>query len=79
MNSNRNNKKTSIKVDNNLIGHDFHRYILNFQANVGIAKNGGSVYNLNHQEHLKRLVNDVNILSTTESIRVALSEPFFKN
>ena len=79
MNSNNKNNKTTTKENFNLLGHNFHRYILNYQANIGFAQKGGAKHSSDNQEHLKRLVSDVNILSPKENIQVVFAEFLFGN
>lgn len=71
------NKKTQTKTLS-LIGNENHTQILEFQAKYAIAKRGGS-YSLNTDTHNKRLVNNLNLLSTNEKRALIYTEIIFNN
>lgn len=78
MNSNK-QFKTIIPVSDNLIGNEQYRYFINLQAAYGIAQRGGVKYPLLNTAHQKRLVSDVNLLSSNERRQLIFSEVIFSN
>ena len=75
------NKYTSTKtiITTNLIGETKHRNFLDLQAAFGIAQRGGVLFPAFDQQHSKRLVSDINILSQAENRQLIFSESVFSN
>ncbi len=71
------NKKTQTKTLS-LIGNENHTQILEFQAKYAIAKRGGS-YSHNTNAHNKRIVSDLNLLSSYERQVLVYNEIIFNN
>jgi hypothetical protein len=78
MNSNK-NSNIKIVVAQNLIGENSHRNFLKLQATYGFAHRGGVSFPFPSQSHSKRLINDVNILTSTENKQLVFSESIFSN
>lgn len=78
MNSPKHTSAKTITITN-LIGETKHRNFLDLQAAFGIAQRGGVVYPSFDQLHSKRLINDVNILSSSENRELIFSESIFGN
>lgn len=70
---------TKINSTTNLIGEDNHRYFLELQATFGVAQRGGVKFPFPNEAHIKRLVSDVNILSSQEKKQLIFSEVIFSN
>ncbi len=66
-------------VSSNLIGELQHRHYIRLQAAYGVAQRGGVVFPLYEEKHNKRLVSDVNILSSREHRQLVFSESIFSN
>lgn len=78
MNSNKQTKSINTTTTN-LIGNEQYRYFINLQAAYGIAQRGGVKHPLLNKAHQKRLVSDVNILSSLENRQLIFSEIIFSN
>ena len=78
MNSNKYNQTTT-QTTTNLIGEARHRHFLKLQAAYGFAQRGGVSFPYASQEHSKRLVSSVNILTSTENKNLVFSESIFSN
>lgn len=70
---------TLSNVSRNLIGELQHRRYIQLQAAYGVAQRGGVVFPLYEEKHSKRLVSDVNILSSREHRQLVFSESIFSN
>ncbi len=74
------NKYTQTKTrKTNLIGDINHRHFLKLQSAFGFAQRGGVQYPYASNEHNKRLVSNVNILSSFENKHIVFSETIFSN
>lgn len=78
MKSNRYNYTTIVNTTN-LIGEAKHKHFIELQATYGFAQRGGVKLPYANEIHLKRLVSDVNILSSQESKQLIFSEIIFSN
>lgn len=77
-----NNPKYTITTINNipnLIGEINHKQFIALQATYGIAQRGGVEFPYSNESHTKRLVSDVNILSSQENKQLIFSEVIFSN
>ena len=63
----------------NLIGEEQHRKFINLQAAYGFAQRGGVKFPFPGEQHSKRLISNVNILSSNENIQLVFSESIFSN
>lgn len=63
----------------NLIGELYHRSFIKIQAYYGFAQRGGVICPYVSGQHLKRLVSDVNILTSKENKQLIFSESVFSN
>lgn len=71
-----NNHKKNTVVDNNLIGDEAHREFLQLQATYAIEKRGGSFLSGLTEKHASRLVNDLNLLSPSETRELIFSNHY---
>ena len=78
MNSNKYTQATTHTITN-LIGESRHRHFLKLQAAYGFSQRGGVSFPDASQEHSKRLVSDVNILTSFETKHLVFSESIFSN
>ncbi len=78
MNSNK-YTNTTIATQTNLIGETRHRHFLNLQASYGFSQRGGVQFPFAGHKHSKRLVSDVNILTSKENKHLIFSESIFSN
>ena len=78
MNSNK-NIQTTTQTTTNLIGESRHRHFLKLQAAYGFSQRGGVSFPYASEEHSKRLVSDVNILTSSENKQLVFSESIFSN
>lgn len=78
MNSNK-YTQTITKTTTNLIGEARHRHFLKLQAAYGLAQRGGVQFPYASKEHSKRLVSDINILTSLENKHLIFSESIFSN
>lgn len=78
MNSNK-YTNTTIATQTNLIGEARHRHFLNLQANYGFSQRGGVQFPLAGEKHSKRLISNVNILTSVENKHLIFSESIFSN
>ncbi len=78
MNSNK-YTQTTTQTTTNLIGESRHRHFLKLQAAYGFAQRGGVSFPYASQEHSKRLVSNVNILTSSENKNLVFSESIFSN
>lgn len=78
MNSNK-YTQTITQTTTNLIGEARHRHFLKLQSTYGLAQRGGVQFPYASQEHSKRLVSDVNILTSLENKHLIFSESIFSN
>ena len=74
------NKYSYVKTQEttNLIGESRHQQFLKIQAAYGFSQRGGVQFPLVSIEHIKRLVSDVNILTSTENKHLIFSESIFR-
>ena len=77
MNSNK-YTNTKIKVSN-LIGESTHRNYLQLQSSYGLAHRGGVQFPFENDLQFKRLISDVNILTSSENKHLIFSESIFSN
>ena len=75
--NNDNNKK--IINNNTIIGEYYHKKYLEFQAKSGYKITGGSEGNYRSDEIKKRLVSDINLLSSKERKILIMNEILFNN
>ncbi len=78
MNSNK-HTQTTTQTTTNLIGETRHRHFLKLQSAYGFAQRGGVQFPYSTNIHSKRLVSDVNILSSQENKQLIFSESIFSN
>ena len=78
MNSNKNNN-TKTETTTNLIGETFYRNYLQLQAAYGFAQRGGVQFPFSGNVHSKRLVSDVNVLTSKENKHLVFSETIYSN
>ncbi len=78
MNSNK-YTQTTTQTTTNLIGESRHRHFLELQAAYGFAQRGGVSFPYAIQEHSKRLVSTVSILTSSENKNLVFSESIFSN
>lgn len=78
MNSNK-YTQTTIQTTTNLIGEARYRHFLKLQAAYGFSQRGGVSFPYASEEHSKRLVNDINILTSKENKYLIFSESIFSN
>jgi hypothetical protein len=78
MKSNKNNQIKNHKV-NNLIGESSHRNYLKIQSTFGFSQRGGVQFPFAILKHSKRLVSDINILTSSENKYLVFSESIFSN
>lgn len=78
MNSNKYTQITT-QTTTNLIGESRHRHFLKLQAAYGLAQRGGVQFPYASEEHSKRLVSDVNVLTSSENKHLIFSESIFSN
>lgn len=79
MKSNKHTYTVSTIKSNNLIGEQEHKHFIELQALYGIAQRGGVKFPFSNETHTKRLVNNVNILSSQENKQLIFSEVIFSN
>jgi hypothetical protein len=72
-------KSKIIDAQTNLIGEDRHRHFLFLQAGYGFAQRGGVAFPFPSEAHSRRLVSEVNILTSTENKQLIFSESIFSN
>lgn len=72
-------KTNNIKITNtiNLIGENNFKQFLEIQAIYGFAQRGGIVLTSNTKAHQKRLINDANILESSELKKIVFNELIF--
>jgi len=63
----------------NLIGEHHHKQFINLQAAYGFAQRGGVKFPFSNEKHVKRLVSEVNLLSSQEKRQLIFSENIFSN
>jgi hypothetical protein len=63
----------------NLIGDINHKGFLELQSAYGIAQRGGSIISNYSNDHAKRLVSDVNLLSSKERKKIIFNETIYGN
>jgi hypothetical protein len=75
------NKYTNTKIGTsmNLIGENRYRQFLALQASCGFAQRGGVTFPYHSESHSKRLISDVNILTSNENRYLIFSETIFSN
>lgn len=73
------NKHINTATSKNLIGESRHRNFLKLQANYGFSQRGGVQFPYASNEHSKRLISDVNILTSRENKHLIFSESIFSN
>lgn len=73
------NVNTSKNLSGNLIGEIHHRRYIGIQAAYGISQRGGVAFPFYEEKHSKRLVSDVNLLSSAEHKQLIFSEVIFSN
>lgn len=56
-----------------------HKHYILLLASYGIAHRGGVKHSTNHSFHSKRLVSNINILSSQENKHLIFSETIFSN
>ncbi|MBI3520773.1 MAG: hypothetical protein HY062_15655 [Bacteroidetes bacterium] len=78
MNSNK-YTHTTTQTTTNLIGESRHRHFLALQASYGFSQRGGVQFPYVVNAHSKRLVSDVNILTSQENKQLIFSESIFSN
>lgn len=78
MKFNKHNHRTTVSASN-LIGEAKHKHFIELQASYGFAQRGGVKLPFANEAHNKRLVSDVNILSSQESKQLIFSEVIFSN
>lgn len=78
MNPSKNTNSLSNRITN-LIGEIQHRQYIRLQAAYGVAHRGGVVFPLYEERHNRRLVSDVNLLSSREHRQLVFSETIFSN
>ena len=78
MNSNK-YTNTTIATQPNLIGEGRHRHFLSLQASFGFSQRGGVQFPFAGEQHSKRLISNVNILSSAENKHLIFSESIFSN
>ncbi len=71
--------QTKNQADSNLIGTFNHRQFLKLQAAYGFSQRGGVQLPYANEGHKRRLVSDVNILSSQENKQLIFSESIFSN
>ncbi|MBC7696677.1 MAG: hypothetical protein H7141_14665 [Burkholderiales bacterium] len=71
--------QTTAQTTINLIGESRHRHFLKLQAAYGFSQRGGVSFPDASQEHSKRLVSKVNILTSSENKHLIFSESIFNN
>ena len=71
----------NIKIDTktNLIGNQNHKQFLKLQSTYGIAQRGGAIIPTFSVNHSKRIVSDVNLLSTKEVKQLIFNETIYSN
>lgn len=79
MKSNKHIHTITTSNTNNLIGDDTHKHFIELQAVFGIAQRGGVKFPFPNVSHIKRLVSDVNLLSSQEYKQLIFSEIIFSN
>jgi hypothetical protein len=72
-------KKTQTTNTNNLIGENKFQQFLEIQTSYGYAQRGGAILKNQTTIQSKRLVNDVNILVSTELKKLVFNELIFGN
>lgn len=78
MNSNK-YTNTKTQTTTNLIGEARHRNYLKLQASYGFSQRGGVQFPQASNEHSKRLVSNVNILTSIENKHLVFLESIFSN
>ncbi len=78
MNSNKYTKISLLTIIN-LIGESNHRQFLKSQVAYGYSHRGGVAFPFTSNEHGKRLVSSVNILTSLENKHLIFSESIFSN
>lgn len=73
---NNNNERKNIIVHSNLLGDKVHHEFLGLQALYAIEKRGGSFLSGLTEKHASRLVNDLNLLSSSETRELIFSNHF---
>lgn len=58
---------TKISITQNLMGHEDHRIHLQLQAEYGLSQKGGMQFPFADEIHNKRLISDINILTSKEN------------
>ncbi len=70
---------TKISKSINLIGEKDFRTYLQLQAEYGFSQRGGVQFPFAGHKHAKRLISDVNILTSKENKQLIFSESIFNN
>lgn len=79
MKSNNNNYTNNQTQIFNLIGDANHKQFIKVQAAYGFAQRGGVKFPFSNDKHIKRLVSNVNLLSSQENKQLVFSEIVFSN
>ena len=74
-----NSNKLTTTQTTNLIGQHKFRDFLKLQTTYGFSQRGGVQYPSIKEEHLKRLVAPINLLSSLEKKHLVFSESIFSN
>ena len=78
MNNNRSKYKNAL-VNNNLIGDQSHRSIIEVQAKFAIAQRGGAFACNIIPNHVNKLASDINLLTSQEKKQLIFSGTIFNN
>lgn len=70
---------TKITTETNLIGENNYRQYLQQQADYGFSQRGGVWYPFASNQHNKRLISDVNVLTSKEHKQLIFSESILCN
>lgn len=70
---------TKIPTTTNLLGENDYRTYLELQAEYGFSQRGGLQFPYASEKHSKRLVSDLNILTSKENRQLIFSESIFCN
>lgn len=70
---------TKTQTTINLIGESNHLQFLKIQVSYGFAHRGGVSFPFPNESHSKRLISDVNILTSNENQQIVFSESIFSN
>lgn len=78
MENNKPNYKNNL-INENLIGNNAHRNLIQIQSKFGVALNGGSLPFSNTPFHLTRLANPINLLTPIEKKQLIFSGAIISN